>query len=126
MTLSFIDSLTYRICIGDQLTAIDDWLRIQPGFVLSQDKVFRSPYDEAAFTIDLTWQQYYRRPSSTSGKTLQRREPLTMIKKDPLLPLKYEGDIEVELEWKDIPTDSIVRAVVQPPFSCSWRCLDCH
>jgi hypothetical protein len=91
MTLSFVDSRTYSICIGDQLTVIDSWIRSQPGFVLQGDKIFRSPYDETFYTIDLTWPQYERSTSTTGAKSSLRREPLTMVKKDRLLPIKYEA-----------------------------------
>ena len=98
MTLSFVDSHTYSICIGDQLTVIDSWIRSQPGFALQGDKIFRSPYDEASYTIDLTWPQYERSASFAGAKSSLRREPLTMVKKDRLLPIKYEGDKEIELD----------------------------
>lgn len=114
MTLSFLDSRTYSTCIGDQLTAIDDWIRIQPGFVLAQDKVFRSPYDEGSFTIDLTWPQYEWQTSPFStARNPQRREPLKMAKKDRLLPVRYNGDIEIEMQWSSVEVNSILRAVVR-------------
>jgi hypothetical protein len=112
MTLSFVDSPTFRTCIGDQLTVIDDWLCIQPGFILAQDKTFHTPFDDVAFTIDLTWQQYERQKPPSTGRTPQKRGPLKMIKKDPLLAIRYDGDMETEIQWNDIQTDSVIRAVV--------------
>jgi hypothetical protein len=80
--------------------------------VLQEDKIFRSPYDETSYTVDLTWPQYERSTSITGARSSLRREPLTIVKKDRLLPIKYEGDTEIELDWDNVEVNSIIRAVV--------------
>jgi hypothetical protein len=64
--------------------------------------------------IDLTWPQYERSTSPTGTRSSLRREPLTTVKKDRLLPLKYEGNTEIELDWDNVEVNSIIRAVVSP------------
>lgn len=84
--------LTFAICISDQLKAIDVWIRIQPGFQLTSDKVFRSPYNEFACTIDLTWPQYECIPASSVRSTREKRDGVLMRKKECLDPRSYEDD----------------------------------
>ena len=64
--------------------------------------------------VDLTWPQYERAASAVAGRSSNRRETLTMVKKERLLPIRYEGDTEIELDWNVVELDSIIRAVVWP------------
>jgi hypothetical protein len=103
-----VNTETYAVCIGDQINAIDAWIRLQQGFQLSSEETFKSPYNEFACTVDLTWPQYERIQTS-SGR-------VEMRKKERLDPVMYDNnDVEVRLSWNDVALNSIVRAVVPPP-----------
>jgi len=103
--------LTFATCIGDQLKAIDAWIRTQPGFQVASDKVFRSPYDEFACTIDLTWPQYERIPASSIRSTREKRDGVLMRKKERLDPRSYEDD-DVVLSWDNVEVNAVLRAQV--------------
>src|ERR1700730_15872357 len=92
---------------------------MQPGFQLTSDKVFRSPYDEFAFTVDLTWPQYERSSTSSVKSGRERRDGLTMRKKERLDPVSYDDD-DVTLSWDDIEVNSVLRAQV---YSQHLPCL---
>ena len=117
MTLSLVDAETFTTCIGDQMNAINTWIAAQPGFQPASGKLFRSPYDEFAFTVDLTWAQYERTLGSANSRSKMKRRPgITMKKKERLDPVQYNDDgVAVTLSWDDVEINSILRAEV----SCS-------
>jgi hypothetical protein len=109
-----VDTETFATCVGDQLRAIDTWIRTQPGFQVASDKVFRSPYDEFTCTVDLTWPQYERVSASSNRSARERRDGLQMRKKERLDPRSYENDDEL-LSWDDVEVNSVLRAQVRVP-----------
>jgi hypothetical protein len=69
---------------------------------LPEGRVFKSPYHEEEFSIDVTWAPYER---LTSNRMMQR--------KTPLLPRKYEDKkATTKLSWDMVEKDSILRVGV--------------
>ena len=97
------------------MNAIDTWIAAQPGFQPTSGKLFRSPYNEFAYTVDLTWAQYERNRSSNTKSRIESRAGLTMKKKERLDPVRYDdNDVVVMLSWDDLEMNSILRAEVPP------------
>jgi hypothetical protein len=87
---------------SDQIRASDAWIRVQPRFTLPEGRLFKSPYHEEEFSIDVTWAPYER----LTGNPIMQR-------KTPLLPRKYEDKkATTKLSWDMVEKDSILRVGV--------------